>query len=81
MKKRNREKSDNLKRALDVLTSDRMGVSSEIEWVINREIHNTLSNFFALSGDVKTVVRACPSGFDIVITCNAKSVKQVKFFN
>lgn len=67
-----------LKRASEMIKSDRMGVSVGAEGVISKEVGYTLSDFFALSGDVTTDVSACDKGFSIIIKATAKSVKEFK---
>ena len=74
-------KSDALKRASEVITSDRIGVSNGIEEVISKHISNLLSDFFSLNGNVKTKISLAKNGFDILITANAKSVKQLKLLD
>lgn len=67
-----------LKRASEMIKSDRMGVSVGAEGVISKEVGYTLSDFFALSGDVTTDVSACDKGFSIIIKATAKSIKEFK---
>jgi len=71
-------KSDALKRASEVITSDRIGVSNGIEEVISKHISDLLSEFFSLSSQAKIKISLSKNGFDISITANAKSVKQLK---
>ena len=74
-----KEKSSSaLKRASAMIKSDRMGVSAGAEGVISKEVGYTLSDFFALSGDVTTDVSACDKGFSIIIKATAKSLKEFK---
>ena len=76
--KNKRLKNDALKRASEVIISDRIGVSNGIEEVISKHLSDLLSDFFSLNGNVKTKISLAKNGFDIVITANAKSVKQLK---
>ncbi len=70
--------SENLRRASEVITCDRMGVSSGIESFLNRELYFALSNFFSLYGEVQSKITPTESGFEIAIKASAKSVKQFK---
>lgn len=72
------KKSAALLRASRMIKSDRTGVSVGAEGVISQEVWHTLSDFFALSGDVITDVSACDKGISIVIKATAKSVKEFK---
>lgn len=74
-------KSDALKRASEVITSDRIGVSNGIEEVISKHISDLLSEFFSLSSQAKIKISLSKNGFDISITANAKSVKQLKILS
>ena len=74
-------KSDALKRASEVITSDRIGVSNGIEEVISKHISDLLSEFFSLSSQAKIKISLSKNGFDILITANAKSVKQLKILS
>ena len=74
-------KSDALKRASEVITSDRIGVSNGIEEVISKHISDLLSEFFSLSSQAKIKISLSKNGFDISITSNAKSVKQLKILS
>ena len=74
-------KSDALKRASEVITSDRIGVSHGIEEVISKHISDLLSEFFSLSSQAKIKISLSKNGFDISITANAKSVKQLKILS
>ena len=75
---RKRKTSENLRRASEVITYDRMGVSSGIESFLNRELYFTLSDFFSISGEVQSKITPTESGFEILIKASAKSVKQFK---
>lgn len=70
--------SENLKRATEVIKSDRIGVSCNIEGLISKEIENLLNDFFSLSQEVVTVIEVNNSGYNITIKTKAKSVKQLK---
>ena len=72
------KKSENLRRASEVITCDRMGVSSGIEGILNKELYNLLSNYFSLLGEIKSKIVATSEGFEINIKANASSVKQFK---
>lgn len=67
-----------LKRACDLIKSDRIGVSSGIEKAVSREISIALSDFFALASEPQTQITATESGFEIVINTQAKSVKNFR---
>lgn len=70
--------SDKLKRACDIIKTDRMGVSSGIEKTIAHEVELTLSDFFALIGHTDVNINATENGFEIYIKVKAKSVKQFR---
>lgn len=76
MKKK--KSSENLRRASEVITCDRIGVSSGIETFLNRELYLTLSDFFTISDEIKTKITPTASGFEITVKTTAKSVKQFK---
>jgi len=69
---------DRLKRARDVIKTDRIGVSSGIEKAVSREVSVALSDFFALNGEAETQIIATEKGFDIRISAKAKSVKSFR---
>ena len=66
------------KRATEVIKSDRIGVSSGIEGLISSEIKKILEDFFALNGEVNTLIEVKNNGYEITIKTKAKSVKQLK---
>lgn len=69
---------DSLRRANQVLTGDRMGVTAQIEDVLAKHVTDTLGEFFSLNGFAKAKINATKNGFEIIIYANAKSVKQLK---
>ncbi len=70
--------SDKLKRACNIIKTDRMGVSSGIEKTVAHEVELTLSDFFALIGQTQVNIAATENGFEIYIKAKAKSVKQFR---
>ncbi len=72
------EVSEQLKRAVTVIKADRLGVSAGIEKVISSEVRAVLDEFFALNGDVKTVIEVDSRGFTLNIKATATSVKHLK---
>ena len=75
---KNRAISYQFKRASEVIKSDRIGVSSGIEGVISSEVQKVLDDFFALNGEVTTLIDVENGGYKITIEAKAKSVKQLK---
>lgn len=73
--------NDRLKRACELIKSDRIGVSSGIEKTVSREVAVALSDFFALSCEPEVQISATETGFDIVIKATAKSVKSFRSVN
>lgn len=73
--------NDRLKRACDLIKSDRIGVSTGIEKTVSREVAVTLSDFFALACDPETQITATETGFEIMIKATAKSVKRFRSVN
>lgn len=73
--------NDRLKRACELIKSDRIGVSSGIEKTVSREVAVALSDFFALSCEPEVQISANEIGFDIVIKATAKSVKSFRSVN
>lgn len=67
-----------LKRACDVIKSDRIGVSTGIEKAISREVSVALSDFFALIAEPETEIKVSEKGFEIEIKAKAKSVKSFR---
>ena len=67
-----------LKRACDVIKSDRIGVSTGIEKAISREVSVPLSDFFALIAEPETEIKVSEKGFEIEIKAKAKSVKSFR---
>ena len=69
---------ERLKRACDVIKSDRIGVSTGIEKAISREVSVALSDFFALIAEPETEIKVTEKGFEIVVKAKAKSVKSFR---
>ncbi len=67
-----------LKRACEVIKSDRIGVSTGIEKTISREVSVALSDFFALIAEPETEIKVSEKGFEIEIKAKAKSVKSFR---
>lgn len=67
-----------LKRACDVIKSDRIGVSTGIEKAVSREVSSALSDFFALITEPETEIKVSEKGFEIEIKAKAKSVKSFR---
>jgi len=76
-----RNSNDRLKRACDLIKSDRIGVSTGIEKTVSREVALTLSDFFALSSEPEIQISATETGFEITVKATAKSVKYFRSVN
>lgn len=72
------EVSEQLKRATTVIKADRLGVSAGMENVVSNEVKIVLSDFFSLSGEVKTSIEVDQRGFNICIKATATNIKQLK---
>ena len=73
--------NDRLKRACELIKSDRIGVSTGIEKTVSREVAVALSDFFALSCEPEVQISATETGFEIAIKATAKSVKSFRSVN
>lgn len=70
--------NENLKRASNLLTGDRIGITSQTEGVINKYLTDALGEFFLLNGYAKIKINVVKNGFEIVVLANAKGIKQLK---
>lgn len=73
-------RSDNqrLKRACDLIKSDRIGVSTGIEKAVSRGVSVALSDFFSLASEPKVTIIATEKGFDVEVKAKVKSVKSFR---
>lgn len=67
-----------LKRACDLIKSDRIGVSTGIEKAVSRGVSVALSDFFSLASEPKVTIIATEKGFDVEVKAKVKSVKSFR---
>lgn len=67
-----------LKRACDLIKSDRIGLSTGIEKAVCRSVSVALSDFFSLAAEPETTIIATEKGFEVSIKAKVKSVKSFR---